>query len=1075
MMPVSRLVLLVASGASLLAGCAVPGQLRDRFAAGRNAEGEGCTASRDWKAADLTDAFDAAYAIACEGVEASRPVATVSRVPASKRLPEPEGDCGEATSVTLPGIGPAMARRCYDKVLQASAVVVRFSRGKQSYRGASEATAAGPMTRTLAALATGIAPDASRDSPSPINAAALAPAPAPRPGFSEPGENRFNVDRALRQGIALNWQGLNVEASRVLNDAISRLTPEMPMSAQIELQLEAGLADSKIRFNEAAADHFKRAEVLLAANPTISDVARLERKRSTYRAIDSINRRDWNGAISALATNADQFPLEDVAVLADLNQGERGDAAIAVTAANAAQLEQLVVDAQRSWAASVAFLSRGDDAGDKTGTAALDRAITNVTVLLNSRVDPASVAWLAAQIERQSGRLVARRGDRAGGAARDPDDFRLAVGRFDCALAALTGQRPTEEGACAIKLTPAARGRLVAAARISGPVIAETELERASIAARGGAPVPEVIDAYNEAVEGLIATGRAGSLAPSGLESYLDLLAEDNAKDPSGPSAERFFRAVQAVGEPSIARQLSELQAAIAAGNPEATRLLREKADLRRDLAGLRYQVADAAIASSQSGAPDVAQQKAALAAREAEREAKEQRLREIDDALLADGRLRAINDAPATIADLQATLEPDEVYFKLVEIRGHTYGMVIDKARVQVYNIAALSPRLLAELAARVRRSIRDNSGKLPFYDVGASNALFQLITGPAQGQLLAARSVIVDPGGPLGDLPAGVLVIDKASVASYAASRAANPNDYSGVSFLAGHANLSTALSPRSFIETRALARSRAPNPLIGLGQHAPAPEGQALSAAVRVGLGCLVNQSELARISRINPPISATKLEVVAQALGFPNAPEIIGPAFSDTGIEARTDLDQYQVLHFATHGLPETELGCATIPPALLTSIGPGESDGFLSFAEISGLKLDANLVVLSACETAASASQETGRRSGQEESGRSLDGLVRAFLAANARAVVATYWQVSTAQESDQLMQSFYQHGRVASIGSALRTAQTDLMKTARYSHPYYWGAYFVVGDASKQMLSGAVAAQPATTGEAPGG
>jgi len=518
------------------------------------------------------------------------------------------------------------------------------------------------------------------------------------------------------------------------------------------------------------------------------------------------------------------------------------------------------------------------------------------------------------------------------------------------------------------------------------------------------------------------------------------------------------------VGEPAIARQLSELQVAVASNNSSTTKLLRERADLKRDIAGLRYQIADAANDPALKGSAEEQRlAKDTLAAREAERQTKEARLASIGDALQADRSLRAVDDTPVTIAQVQAPLANDEVYFKVLEVRGHSYGVVIGKQRVQIYEISAGAQRGLDEVVAKVRDSIRDETKQIPFFEVRFSNTLFQLVAGPAAEQLLAARSIVVDPGGPLAELPAGVLVTDKASAQAYAKRKTTAPNDYSKVSFLAQHAALSTALSPRSFIETRAVAASRAPNALIGFGEHSPTAVGRTATGLVRIGLGCLVDRAELAAETQSAKPISAAKLGIAATALGFPNAPEITGAAFSDTAIEERSDLDQYKVLMFATHGLPEQPFGCATVPPSLVTSIGTGDSDGFLSFAEISALKLDANLVVLAACQTSSSASQETGRRSGLEEGGRSLNGLVRAFLAANARSVLATYWQVSTGAESDELFKDFYTRGRSATIGDALRAAQAGLIRQPRYSHPYYWGAYVVVGDSSKAMLAGRTA------------
>jgi CHAT domain-containing protein len=130
-----------------------------------------------------------------------------------------------------------------------------------------------------------------------------------------------------------------------------------------------------------------------------------------------------------------------------------------------------------------------------------------------------------------------------------------------------------------------------------------------------------------------------------------------------------------------------------------------------------------------------------------------------------------------------------------------------------------------------------------------------------------------------------------------------------------------------------------------------------------------------------------------------------------------------------------------------------------SDGLLSFDEVAKLELDANLVVLSACDTAAGTSTQTALKAGLENASPALDGLVRSFLAARARAVMATFWAVPDSQETQNLMQTFYATGRTAPMGNSLKVAQNQLLDTRRYSHPYYWGAFFLVGDGSKTMLT----------------
>ncbi|MCH6579230.1 MAG: CHAT domain-containing protein, partial [Nitrospinae bacterium] len=90
---------------------------------------------------------------------------------------------------------------------------------------------------------------------------------------------------------------------------------------------------------------------------------------------------------------------------------------------------------------------------------------------------------------------------------------------------------------------------------------------------------------------------------------------------------------------------------------------------------------------------------------------------------------------------------------------------------------------------------------------------------------------------------------------------------------------------------------------------------------------------------------------------------------GADFTDTAIKSREDLSNFRILHFATHGLVTPPGPSCPTRPALLTSFGGEDSDGLLSFSEIFDLKLDADLVILSACDTAAAADVATTRAAG----------------------------------------------------------------------------------------------------------
>lgn len=1016
----------------------------ESFVLGRDANGEPCAATRAWNDTRLTSLFDRAWAITCRGVAASRPQGSVLAVRGATPPAVDAERCGAPVSVAMEGVGQVEARACIDATLGLPVTTIRFERDGVHFVGAAAATALGPLEATLRTAAGIAPPPAGRDVviASSLDIGAIPPAPA----AAMPATAASEIDpaAALQTGIALNQRGVYVEASRLLNDALSRLPTSTPPLNRVELELEAGLADSNISQFDAASEHLDRAGALLAQQPNIDRAAFLESKRATYRGLDLINRRDFAKAVEALGSgDAVGQPLRDPAVLADLNQPSAGTGATASIAnSDTAQLSRLLLEAQRQWARSVAFLATGDTGRAR---AALQRAVGNVMQLQRS-VDPAAIIPIKARIQRQFGRVEARDGR-----------IRPALVHFDCALATLQNVAPEDPRTCLLAPVGARRSRSGAQApgNSAGPLIAETGLERASLFARQpGADQTKVLADFDASVEALIASSAAGGIVPPAMETYLDLLADRDAAAPIAAVEERFFRAIQAVGEPAIARQVAQLQRIVTANGPLGAKV-RDRAELERQVVRIRYQLATAS--------PEEAK------LLEQERGAAEVQLASVNATLAADQRYRSVDDRPATIAEVQQALRPGEAYLKVTRLRSRTYGIVIDRDRAYVYALAATVPEVDG-IAAKVRTSIRNDSGSLPFFDVPAAFTLFKLIAGPAERALLKADAIVVDPSGPLENLPAGVLVTDLASVRGYVSTRATQPNDYSKVAFLGSQAQLSGALSARSFLISRALPESTAANPFIGFGQNAPAAAlSEALtSRRISFGQGCDISYGDLAQIMNANRPVSASEIGIAATALGVPNAPEVIGQAFNDAALVTegqRGDFDRYQVIHFATHGLPEMRVDCHRIPPSLVTSLEPPAeaggypSDGLLTFSEIAGLRLNANLVVLSACDTASGVSQLGGRLSGQDESAATLDGLVRAFITANARAVLATYWNVPASVETDAFIRTFYATGRTATIGAALRAAQRTTIAKPDFSHPYFWGAYFLVGDASKTMLS----------------
>jgi CHAT domain-containing protein len=152
----------------------------------------------------------------------------------------------------------------------------------------------------------------------------------------------------------------------------------------------------------------------------------------------------------------------------------------------------------------------------------------------------------------------------------------------------------------------------------------------------------------------------------------------------------------------------------------------------------------------------------------------------------------------------------------------------------------------------------------------------------------------------------------------------------------------------------------------------------------------------------------------------------------------------DTGQYRILHLATHGLLNSshpELSGVVL--SLVDRQGTPQN-GFLRLHEIYNLKLSADLVVLSACQTGL----------GKEIRGEGLVGLTRGFMYAGAPRVVASLWKVDD-RATAELMQRFYRgmlHGDRLPAAAALRAAQVAMWKTKGWENPYYWAAFTLQGE-----------------------
>jgi len=234
------------------------------------------------------------------------------------------------------------------------------------------------------------------------------------------------------------------------------------------------------------------------------------------------------------------------------------------------------------------------------------------------------------------------------------------------------------------------------------------------------------------------------------------------------------------------------------------------------------------------------------------------------------------------------------------------------------------------------------------------------------------------------------------------------------------------------------------------VGFGDPAQGPAGGQESAGTAAtdsgcapaGVAAAEHRSGVALAGLVQPPpLPAARDEVcrIFRLFGANQAVVFLGSEASEENVKASAIVRSARILHFAAHGLLDEEH--PDLSGLRLTHARDSAEDGLLQVREIFNLQLRADLVVLSACQSGL----------GKEVSGEGLIGMTRAFLYAGAASVVVSLWQVDDVSTAD-LMVGFYSQLKAGLDRSeALRQAKLEMIDRSRYSHPYFWAPFILVG------------------------
>ena len=421
------------------------------------------------------------------------------------------------------------------------------------------------------------------------------------------------------------------------------------------------------------------------------------------------------------------------------------------------------------------------------------------------------------------------------------------------------------------------------------------------------------------------------------------------------------------------------------------------------------------------------------------------------------------------TLAETQGALRDGEALLTIFVGETTSFVWAVPKSGAPVFHAAGAGKREIEALAAKVRRTVDPFSHGLPGvppFALDEAHELYRLLVAPVARGIDGARQVIVTTNGALAALPFALMPTAKTDVRLdqgdvYAAYRA--------VPWLARKYAISQVPSVNALVTLRALpVRADKTASFAGVGDPVfsraqmndtvQSEAGVTVRGGARIALrsaGRLdqVDSAELGRLARL--PDTAEEIRSIAAIFGA-GSDVLLREQANEKAIKAR-DWRNRRIVMFATHGLVPGELNGLDQPALALTApdVAGGEGDGLLTVEEILNLKLDADWVVLSACNTA----------SGSEAGAEALSGLGRAFFFAGTRALLASNWPVETVSARLITTGIFQRQVKDAALSKSevLQATLLDLIDngTAKdaagkvqysYAHPLFWAPFALVGD-----------------------
>lgn len=530
---------------------------------------------------------------------------------------------------------------------------------------------------------------------------------------------------------------------------------------------------------------------------------------------------------------------------------------------------------------------------------------------------------------------------------------------------------------------------------------------------------------------------------------YVDLLTSQADSDSEAAQAvlREAFSVVQLMDFPVVSTAINQLAARVSAGDQEISAYTREQQDLAERQIRLRAELMQETLKPEENRSKEtedaIESEIHQIGVQLEERELK------LQDRFPKYAQL--VTRKPVDALQIAEVLQPEEglLYFSNVGDKGYTFLLHQGRLKLHAVNLPQWQ---LKERVAALREGLTPDDGKLRPFDVGLAHALYRELVGALLDVPGSIRRLVIIPTGPLLSLPPDVIVT-------------AAPETTQKTEWLVRRFSILVVPDVRAFMNLRRIIKSAITSTeFLGVGNPRFAAEASGTTSAGRVkdsgtqnrGLQvaasdqkppndpCRENWNAREQLAGLTPlPESAEEIRVMAAELAAGKGTLLLGEKATKSEL-LKAGLDTKAIIVFATHGLLPEDLFCENEPSLALAPGSPGDlqDDGLLRASEISVMRLNANLVILSACNTAGA----DGRLGGE-----SLSGLVRAFFYAGARNVLATHWQIASQPTVELTTNMARNKAQGLTWPDALRESKLRMMDNPATSHPFFWGGFSLVG------------------------